>query len=103
MEKVIRDGKVAVLHSSGFGSGWYSGNKDYPRCLYDPNIVAMVEAGRHDEIEAYCKTKYGEHFCARGAKGLEISWVPIGTRFVIDGYDGFESIRACEDYEWLIA
>lgn len=103
MEKVIRDGKVAVLYSSGFGSGWYSGNKDYPGCLYDPNIVAMVEAGQHDQIEAYCKTRYGEHFYACGAKGLEIGWVPIGTRFVIDEYDGFESIRACEDYEWQIA
>lgn len=103
MEKVIRDGKVAVLYSPGYGAGWYSWNKEHPECLFDPNIVAMVEARQHDQIEAYCKTKYGEHFYARSAKGLEIGWVTIGSRFGIEEYDGFESIITVEDYEWKIA
>jgi hypothetical protein len=31
MEKVIRDGKVAVLYSPGYGAGWYSWNRDQVR------------------------------------------------------------------------
>ena len=27
MEKVIRNGQVAVLYSPGFGAGWYSWNE----------------------------------------------------------------------------
>jgi hypothetical protein len=32
IKKVIRDGKVAVLISDGYGAGWYSWNKKYQHC-----------------------------------------------------------------------
>lgn len=30
MDKVIRDGMVAVIYSPGYGAGWSSWNRDYP-------------------------------------------------------------------------
>ena len=33
MNKVIRDGKVAVLYSPGYGAGWYSWNWNHPECV----------------------------------------------------------------------
>lgn len=41
--KVIRDGKVAVVYSPGFGDGWYTWNMDCPELLFDPIIVQCVE------------------------------------------------------------
>ena len=34
---------------------------------------------------------------AGGSDGLEIHWLPIGTIFDIEEYDGFETIRTIED------
>ena len=100
MNKVIRDGKVAVLYSPGYGAGWYSWNRDRPECLFDPNIVAMVEAGQHDQIEEYCKTA---DLYAGGAKQLEIEWLPVGTPFKILENDGHETIEHQYTPDWLVA
>jgi hypothetical protein len=55
MDKVIRDGKVAVLYSPGYGAGWYSWH-DNEELLYDPVIVDMVESKKHyTEIVTYCQ------------------------------------------------
>jgi len=101
MEKVIRDGMVAVLYSPGYGAGWYSWNSGRPECLFDPNIVAMVEAGQHDQIEAYCKTAH-PGLSLGGAEQLEIDWLPVGTAFKIREYDGHESIEY-QDTDWHVA
>lgn len=34
---------VKILYSPGYGSGWYSTNQDYPDCLKDQEIIALVE------------------------------------------------------------
>ena len=102
MEKVIRDGKVAVLYSPGYGAGWYSWNTNHPECLFDPNVVAMVEAGQHDQIEAYCKTAYGTDLYPGGAEQLKIEWLPVGTLFKIQEYDGHESIEYQDSPGWLV-
>ena len=103
MNKVIRDGKVAVLYSPGYGAGWYSWNWNHPECVFDPNVVAMVEAGQYDQIEAYCKTAYGTELYLGGAEQLKIEWIPVGTKFRIDEYDGYESIEYGQDTDWLVA
>ena len=94
MEKVIRDGKVAVLISHGFGAGWYSCNPGYQQLLFNPKLVEMVEQNRADEInEDWVKENLGldDVYCG-GAADLAIHWLPIGTAFMIDEYDGSEGI-----------
>ena len=103
MNKVIRDGKVAVLYSPGYGAGWSSWNWNHPECVFDPNIVAMVEAGQHYQIEAYCKTAYGTELYPGGAEQLKIEWIPVGTKFRIYEYDGYESIEYEQGPDWIVA
>lgn len=93
MNKLIRDGKVAVLYSGGFGAGWYTWNSDYPDCIFNPEIVTAVESKDTDKADLLAKTLYGEDFYTGGACGLGIAWLPIGTPFTIEEYDGRESIR----------
>lgn len=45
IKKVIRDGKVAILYSPGYGAGWYSWNSGVRQCLFSPEIVAALEKG----------------------------------------------------------
>lgn len=103
MEKVIRDGKVAVLYSPGFGAGWYSWNTDKPECLFHPKIVELVEANKHSEItQEFCNELFKcEYFCMLGAHDLSIIWLPEGTHFNIDEYDGSESVTTFEDIKLI--
>lgn len=98
MEKVIRDGKVAVLVLHGFGAGWYSWNSEHQELLFHPKLVEMVEQKRNEEIDdEWVKENLGIDIYAGGADGLTIHWLPIGTAFEIDEYDGSESLRTLAD------
>lgn len=104
MEKVIRDGMVAVLYSPGFGAGWYTWNYDNLECLFDPEIVEMVENNASsNDIESFAEKKYGEDFYAGGAEDLRIVWLNEGTEFIVHEYDGSESIQVKEDMGWIQA
>lgn len=98
MEKVIRDGKVAVLISHGFGAGWYTWNTQHKELLFHPKIVEMVEQNRNDEIDDdWVKENLGIDIYAGGSDGLTIYWLPVGTAFYVEEYDGSESLRTIDD------
>jgi hypothetical protein len=102
-DKVIRDGLVAVLYSPGFGAGWSTWCDDDQRAwaLYAPEIVQAVEEKRHDDIPALTEAKWGaRHFYCGGSPGLRIEWLPVGTRFIVNEYDGSESIQVDYRTEW---
>lgn len=94
MEKVVRNGKVAVLVSEGFGAGWYSWNTGHKELLFHPKLVEMVEQGRNEEItEEWVEENLGIDIFAGGADGLYIHWLPVGTKFHISEYDGAECVE----------
>lgn len=98
MDKVIKDGKVAILYSPGFGAGWYSWHISHKELLFSPKIVEMVEAGRQSEItKEWVQENLGIDIYAGGASDLKICWLPEGTAFDINEYDGSESICTCDD------
>lgn len=90
-EKVVRDGLVAVLVSPGFGAGWSTWVADeHPNAVFDPRVVEWVEAGKpypHPyEDDENCD------FYTGGLSQVRIEWVPVGTKFRIDEYDGSETL-----------
>jgi hypothetical protein len=96
-EKVIKDGNVAVLYSPGFGAGWYSWNTEHREILFHPKLVAMVESERNGEItDDWVKENLGIEIYTGGADNLKIEWLPEGTAFQIEEYDGAETIRTLE-------
>lgn len=97
MEKVIKDGKVAVLVSRGFGAGWWTWNKS-ATTPFEPKVVEMVLANKQEQItDEWCLEHLGVDIYAGGAHKLEVIWLDEGTRFSIDEYDGSESITTVED------
>jgi hypothetical protein len=102
MNKLIRDGKVAVLYSPDFGAGWYTWNYQYPEILFDPAIVEFVEKEKWAELETYVILKYPEIYKG-GMTDLRVEWIPEGTEFKVTEYDGNESIEYKENDHWMIA
>ena len=101
MNKLIRDGKVAVLVSPGYGAGWYTWHRN-EELLYDPSIVEWIEQGDLDKINTYLELKYPND-TTLGSSELEVNWVPMGARFRIDEYDGAESLVLETNEHWLTA
>jgi hypothetical protein len=102
MNKLIRDGKVAVLYSPGYGAGWSTWNQECPELLFDPGIVSLLEEERFDELHTYLAIKYPKLYDG-GLEDLTIEWIPQGTLFRINEYDGNETIELKEDQSWLVA
>jgi len=106
MDKVIRDGKVAVLYSPDYGAGWYTWNTEHPAMLYDPAVVRWVEEDKPKDdlarLEATLEEKYPRCYLG-GMRDLQIEWLPVNTVFQVTEYDGFEKIEVLKDMTWQVA
>ena len=98
-EKYIRNGQVAIAYSPGFGAGWSTWVPDdelAETLLFHPDIINMILSNKQSEIDNdWLVEHFGEEFkdvyCG-GVDNLSIKWVPVGTQFRIDEYDGSESV-----------
>jgi hypothetical protein len=102
MNKLVRDGMVAVLYSPDYGSGWYTWNPNHPELLFDPAIVQLVEEDKFDELKTYVTLKYPNIY-EGGMWELKIAWIPEGAMFRVNEYDGDESIELKDDADWFTA
>lgn len=98
MEKIVKDGKVAVAVSHGYGAGWSTWNSVDPM---DARFNQLFIEGKNEEAADLCdELDLGYE---NGAFNVVIEWVPVGTKFVISEYDGYEELMAIDDYGWKTA
>jgi hypothetical protein len=102
MNKLVKDGMVAVLYSPDFGAGWYTWNTKMPELLFEPAIVQFLLDDKFDELQTYVELKYPEIYKG-GMMELTVAWVPENTQFRISEYDGAESIEIKDDTNWFTA
>jgi hypothetical protein len=104
MEKVVRDGKVAIIYSPSYGAGWYTWNKTYPDMLFDPTVVHYILEEKFDEIKVYATLKWPDAYIGISTVGdLRVKWVDQGVLFKINEYDGNESIELKDSDQWMVA
>ena len=105
VERLERDGMVAVLYSPGFGAGWSTWNEDHAEeLLFDKELVLALENGGPVEVEKIIEKRYpNNEIYTGGADDLKVRWLPKGTVFRIDEYDGNESIVYLGDDSWMVA
>jgi hypothetical protein len=106
MEKVIVDGKVAVVIHPEYGLGWSSAYPDIPELLFDPGIISLFKEKQWEKLKTYLVLKFPDvaySYSDLEIKALVICWVRQGTKFRIESYDGMESIVLYDDEEWFVA
>lgn len=101
MNKVIRDGKVAVLISYGFGAGFYTWGAPI-EAIFDPKLVELIESEDFDGANEYVKNTYSGVYTG-GVEDLVVVWVDEGEEFIIEEYDGNESIQFKNEPQWITA
>ena len=104
MNKVVRDGLVAVLYSPDYGAGWstWAGQDIREAVMFDPAMVELVEQEKLEDLEVYVTLKYPNMFTG-GLRDLQILWMPEGTQFIVNEYDGNESIQTRDSTDWYTA
>lgn len=91
VDKLIRDGKVAILVSRGYGAGWSTWADNAEALLFDPEIVRAVLGESDESVRDIVDRKYPDEY-AGGINTLEVHWLPVGTTFDVQEYDGYESL-----------
>jgi hypothetical protein len=102
MNKLVRDGKVAVLVSPGFGAGWYTWNSEYPCLLFDSQLVEAVEKEDKDALKKRVNEIAPGTYLG-GMDQLRIRWLPEGTQFQVTEYDGSEGLKIADEQKWITA
>jgi hypothetical protein len=92
------EGRVAVMISPGFGAGWSSWGvlEQQEAMLFDSRLVDYVLSQGTEGLGDYAES-LGYTGYIGGASDVEVIWLESGTRFLIDEYDGSESIRTFDD------
>lgn len=91
-------GLVAVLISPGFGAGWstWGDGEQRDAMLFDSRLVDYVLSHGSEGLGDYAES-LGYTGYMGGASDVQVEWLEPGTRFMIDEYDGSESIRTFDD------
>lgn len=95
MSKLIKDGKVAVLISRGFGAGWSTwcyDAADIEFMLFDSRLVQALLDDKRDIVEQLVAENTDEAYTG-GLRGLYVEWLDVGTQFIINEYDGSETLQ----------
>jgi len=101
MNKVVRDGKVAVLVSPGYGAGWSSWGEGDPFC--PPLVHALERGASKEELETIADEIYPDSYNGGVVGDLVIHWLEEGTLFRITEYDGAESLETRDKMDWMVA
>jgi hypothetical protein len=100
MNKLVKDGKVAVLISPGFGAGWSTWNREQLDMLFDAGLADLVLKGDPEQILAYATVKWPNAYLG-GIEDLTVAWVDQGQLIKVNEYDGSESIEYRDSDDWI--
>lgn len=103
VEKLFKDGKVAVIYSPGYGAGWSTRNSENADSLvFDRNLAEAVIANDLEKVKAIALS-IDPNMYLGGASKLAVYWLPVGTAFRINEHDGYESVEVLGDVDWMTA
>jgi len=92
-EKLVRDGKVAVLIHQDYGAGWSTWSYEKAEeLLFDKDIARAVLDKDFEKVKEIASKKYSEEtmLCV---EELSVVWIPVGEEFRLTEYDGYEEIQ----------
>lgn len=103
VEKIERDGKVAVLVSHGFGAGWSTWASTNEKVMvFCPRLVLAVLGESDEDVLEVAEELFPNEYLG-GLRGIAVEWVEKGSRFEITEYDGSETLRVFGPNDGFVA
>ena len=95
-----KNGKIGVIISPGFGSGFSTTNNRMMAVDFD--LVDAFLKSDMTKFKYIADEKYGDWYDS-GDMRFRVEWVPEGSRFMVQEYDGHESIVILDDTNTFLA
>ena len=95
-----KNGKIGVIISPGFGSGFSTTNNRMMAVDFD--LVDAFLKSDMTKFKYIADEKYGDWYDS-GDMRFRVEWVPEGSRFMVQEYDGHESIVILDDTNTFVA
>ena len=104
VEKYIKEGKVAVLYSPGFGAGWSTWNEAFAEFfVFDKGLVELALSGaKGDAVRKYLES-LPDILYLGGWEDISVKYLPVGTVFHINEYDGSEAVIVFDENDYFTA
>ena len=101
-DKLIRDGKVAVLVSPGYGAGWSTWNHPAKELAMDRELAEAVLSDNPQARFEVAERKWPDAYTG-GLDDVVVEWVTQGDRFEIHEYVGNESLHILGPDDGMVA
>jgi hypothetical protein len=101
INKLYKGNLVAVLISPSYGAGWSTWGT--PNMAFDGELAQAILNDLPNSELLKIASKNWPNAHTGGLYNLEIVWVKQGTQFIIDEYDGYESLEFKDEFNWLTA
>ncbi len=100
--------EVAILYSPGNTSGWYTWNRYIgQKLIKDSRIIQYFFSDKYKDYkyEQFFKEvmQFEQIPFPSKNRTFKIAFIPQDTKFVIEEYDGSESIHTIDEMEWINA
>jgi hypothetical protein len=106
---INQDGKVAVIISPYYGSGWSIGKKSQSILMFNKHLVKdVLDKNRNWSPDSLVVLKDALPGVLEGGgytspQDLKVRWISKGEPFIIESVDGAESIKLLSNLEILKA
>lgn len=118
VELYVKDDKVGVLVSSGYGAGWSTWNLEYPTLAYDKRVIdywlskkdnwifmfnSMHRTHEEEkEFEEFFESIGYKNLYFGGFKDCKLKFVDFNVPWTISEYDGSESLITLDDIPFTV-
>ncbi|QXO10951.1 hypothetical protein pEaSNUABM54_00125 [Erwinia phage pEa_SNUABM_54] len=102
MEKLIRDGKVAVVFSPGHSGSYVYDHQLPPDACFNVKVIKVVLGESRTSLEKTLKKEFPDATFYSPPE-LEVEWIDVGREFFIREYESAESIIYKDTVPWITA
>ena len=92
---------VGIVYSPSYGAGWSTWGSN--EMALDQELAIAIEAEEPYEVLQEIAEKNWPNEYLGGLADCVVEWVPEGTCFRIEEYDGYESLHFNSDDHWTVA
>jgi hypothetical protein len=92
---------IGIIYSPGYGAGWSTWG-DAGQALDQELAIAIDNSEPYENVEAIAKRNWPNAYLG-GLADCQVEWVEKGTQFIVEEYDGSESLTFQNSDYWQSA
>ena len=93
--------QIGIIYSPGFGAGWSTWG-DKGQAIDQELANALHNDEPYEVVKQIAERNWPDSYLG-GLADCIVEWVDSGTQFIVEEYDGSESLTFQDGYKWNTA